>query len=148
MSDALNDIRRHDIPESKAAKVYRHVVHDGDYVFIAGQLASDRTNPPPVLGDIETETRTAMELLGAALRSVGLDYYDVVQARVFMTDLSEFQRMNAVYGTFFPAGQTPARTCVGVASLLNGCRIEIDFVARIRKRDSLKFAGVAQGPER
>jgi 2-iminobutanoate/2-iminopropanoate deaminase len=137
----MNDIRRHDIPESKAAKVYRHVVFDGDYVFIAGQLASDRTNPPPVLGDIETETRTAMELLGAALRSVGLDYEDVMQARVFMTDLSEFQRMNGVYGSFFPPGETPARTCVGVASLLNGCRIEIDFVARMRKFDSAKHLG-------
>ncbi|MHB1218924.1 MAG: RidA family protein [Alphaproteobacteria bacterium] len=137
----MNDIRRHDIPESKAAKVYRHVVFDGDYVFIAGQLASDRTSPPPALGDIETETRTAMELLGAALRSVGLDYEDVMQARVFMTDLSEFQRMNAVYGSFFPAGETPARTCVGVASLLNGCRIEIDFVARMRKFDSAKHLG-------
>lgn len=137
----MNDIRRHDIPESKAAKVYRHVVFDGDYVFIAGQLASDRTNPPPVLGDIETETRTAMELLGAALRSIGLGYEDVMQARVFMTDLSEFQRMNAVYGSFFPTGETPARTCVGVANLLNGCKIEIDFVARMRKFDSAKHLG-------
>lgn len=137
----MNDIRRHDIPESKAAKVYRHVVIDGDYVFIAGQLASDRTSPAPALGNIETETRTAMELLGAALRSAGLDFTDVVQARVFMTDLSEFSRMNAVYGSFFPPGETPARTCVGVASLLNGCRIEIDFVARVRKFDSAKHLG-------
>jgi 2-iminobutanoate/2-iminopropanoate deaminase len=82
-----------------------------------------------------------MELLGAALRSVGLDFTDVMQARVFMTDLSEFHRMNAVYGSFFPPGETPARTCVGVASLLHGCKIEIDFVARMRKPDQAEYLG-------
>jgi 2-iminobutanoate/2-iminopropanoate deaminase len=126
-------IHRHDIPESKAASAYRHVVFDGDYAFFAGQLAADRADGKAKLGDIEEETRQTMELLGAALRSVELDFADVVQARVFMTDLSEFQRMNAVYASFFPPGQLPARTCVGVASLLGGTRIEIDFVARMRK---------------
>ncbi len=88
-----------------------------------------------------------MELLGAALRSVGLDYADVVQARVFMTNLSEFARMNKVYGSFFPSGETPARTCVGVANLLNGCRIEIDFVARMRKFDPAKHAGAPRAED-
>jgi len=138
----MNDIRRHDIPESRSTRVYRHVVFDGDYVFISGQLASDRTEPPPVLGDIAVETRTAMELLGAALKSVGLDFTDVMQARVFMTDLTEFRRMNDVYATFFPKGETPARTCVGVTNLLHGCKIEIDFVARMRKHDPAKHSGV------
>jgi len=49
-----------------------------------------------------------------------------------MTDLGEFARMNAVYKSFFPDGRYPARTCVGVAALLSGAKVEIDCVARRR----------------
>ncbi|MFO0996800.1 MAG: RidA family protein [Alphaproteobacteria bacterium] len=129
----MSQIGRHNIPESKTATAYNHVVFDGDYAFLAGQLAADRADGRYTLGDIEAETRTCMELLGAALRSIGLGFADVVQARVFMTDLSEFERMNKVFASFFPPGQLPARTTVGVASLLGGTKIEIDFIARMRK---------------
>lgn len=128
-----NLIHHHNIAESKHTPAFSHVVFDGDYAFFAGQLAADRADGKFKLGDIEEETRTSMDLLGAALKSVGLDFADVVQARVFMTDLSEFQRMNKVYISYFPPGRAPARTCVGVASLLGGTKIEIDFVARMRK---------------
>ena len=50
---------------------------------------------------------------------------------VFMTDLGEFERMDRVYASFLPAGHAPARTTVGVAQILFGCRIEIDCVARL-----------------
>ncbi len=126
-------IHHHNIAESKHTPAFSHVVFDGDYAFLAGQLAADRADGKFKLGEIEEETRTTMDLLGAALKSVGLDFADVVQARVFMTDLAEFQRMNKVYIAYFPQDRAPARTCVGVASLLGGTKIEIDFVARMRR---------------
>lgn len=129
----MPEIGRLNIPQSKTAMAYNHVVYDADYAFFAGQLAADRADGRYTLGDIEAETRTSMELLGAALHAIGLGFGDVVQARVFMTDLSEFTRMNEVFVSFFPPGQLPARTTVGVASLLGGTKIEIDFVARMRK---------------
>jgi 2-iminobutanoate/2-iminopropanoate deaminase len=52
---------------------------------------------------------------------------------VFMVDLGQFEAMNAVYRTYFPDGLLPARTCVGVASLLENALIEIDCVARVRR---------------
>jgi 2-iminobutanoate/2-iminopropanoate deaminase len=72
-----------------------------------------------------------MELLQAVLAEVGLTFADVVQVRVFMTDLTEFERMDRVYGTFLAPGRAPARTTVGVAQILFGCRIEIDCIARL-----------------
>jgi 2-iminobutanoate/2-iminopropanoate deaminase len=129
----MPDLGRLNITESKTAAAYNHVVFDGDYAFLAGQLAADRADGRYTLGAIEDETRTSMELLGAVLRSIGLGFGDVVQARVFMTDLSEFERMNTIFVSFFPPGQLPARTSVGVASLLGGTKIEIDFIARMRK---------------
>jgi 2-iminobutanoate/2-iminopropanoate deaminase len=109
---------------------YSHAVVEGDRVYVSGQIAADRPGGGP--GDIETETRTCMELLQAILSELGLGFGDVLQARVFMTDLREFDRMDAVYATFLEPGCAPARTCVGVAEILSGCRIEIDCVARRR----------------
>jgi 2-iminobutanoate/2-iminopropanoate deaminase len=110
--------------------VYSHAVVDGDRIYVSGQIATDRADGGPPLGDIEVETRVCMELLAAVLAEAGRSFADVVRVGVFMTDLREFDRMNAVYETFFARGRYPARTCVGVAEILGGCRIEIDCVAR------------------
>lgn len=110
---------------------YSHAVVDGDLVYLAGQIAADRPDAPP-LGDIEVETRTCMELIQAVLAEVGLTFADVLRVGVFMTDLGEFDRMDRVYASFLQQNHAPARTTVGVAQILFGCRIEIDCVARLR----------------
>jgi 2-iminobutanoate/2-iminopropanoate deaminase len=110
---------------------YSHAVADGGHVFLSGQVAADRPDPPP-LGDIEVETRTCMELIQAVLGEMGLTFADVLRMGVYMTDPTEFERMDRVYASFLPPGHAPARTTVGVAQLLFGCRVEIDCVARLR----------------
>jgi 2-iminobutanoate/2-iminopropanoate deaminase len=115
---------------SLTSGTYSHAVVDGDRVYLSGQIAADRPGGGP--GDIETETRTCMELLAAILEELSLGFGDVVQVRVFMRDLREFDRMDAVYGAFIEPGCAPARTTVGVAEILAGCRIEIDCVAHRR----------------
>ena len=120
------------VASSVASSSYSHVVADGDYAFVAGHLAADSKDSRVSLGDIEAETRASMELLGHCLREVGLGWSDVVRVGVFMKDLSQFARMNKVYESFFEPGELPARTTVGVASLLFGCLVEIDCVARLR----------------
>lgn len=109
------------------------VVSDG-FVFVAGQLAADEPGLVAGLGDIGEETRVSLERIGRVLASAGCGFGDVVRVGVFMTDLSQFARMNEVYRTFFPEGRRPARTCVGVATLLEGALIEIDCVARLPSR--------------
>jgi 2-iminobutanoate/2-iminopropanoate deaminase len=111
---------------------YSHAVADGPYVFLAGQLAQDDPAWRGRSGTIEEETAAALDLLGRVLARMGLGFEDIVRVGVFMTDLSEFARMNAVYARYFPPGRRPARTCVGVAALLGGGRVEIDCVARRR----------------
>ena len=117
------------VDRALAGGAYSDAVDDGCYVFCAGQMAADDPAGVP-LGEIEVETRAAMDLLGGVLAAAGLSFADVVRVGVFMTDLAESGRMNAIYATSFAPGRLPARTCVGVASLLGGCRIEIDCVAR------------------
>jgi 2-iminobutanoate/2-iminopropanoate deaminase len=130
MSDGNRQYRN-----AKAGNAYpsfTHGVRDGDYVFVSGQIAADKRDPPVALGDIETETRAAMDLLGGVLAEFGLDYADLVKVGIFMTNLDEFDAMDAVYATYFPAGKVPARTCVEARRILSGCRIEIDGIARAK----------------
>jgi 2-iminobutanoate/2-iminopropanoate deaminase len=112
---------------------FSHAVVDGDYVFLAGQIASDATGRDVRLGDIEDETRVAMELLGEVLHELGLDFSDVVRVNVYMTDLAKHAAMDAVYISYFDREKPPARTCVGVSDIIGGGHIEIDCIARLRR---------------
>ncbi len=109
---------------------YSQGVATGGFLFVAGQLASD-DRAFAAHGDIEAETRAAMERIGRVMARAGAGFADIVRVGVFMTDLSQFERMNTVYRGFFPSGRLPARTCVGVAALLGGGQIEIDCIARL-----------------
>jgi 2-iminobutanoate/2-iminopropanoate deaminase len=109
---------------------YSQGVRSGGFLFVAGQLAADDPDFVAGSGGIEAETRRALERIGRVLARAGAGFQDVVRVGVFMTDLADFDRMNAVFREFFPSGALPARTCVGVAALLGGGLIEIDCIAR------------------
>jgi 2-iminobutanoate/2-iminopropanoate deaminase len=81
-----------------------------------------------VNGDIDAETRTALANIKKVLDAAGFEVSDVVQVTVYLKDINDFQRMNAVYGAFFPDPK-PTRTTVQVARLVNDARIEITAVA-------------------
>jgi 2-iminobutanoate/2-iminopropanoate deaminase len=120
----------HDLPGRPDSAGYSDIVVADGFAFLAGKVAADAADPIPH-GDIESETRACMDLLGNALKLAGLGFDDVVRCNVYMTRLDEFERMDAVYRTYFRNGRMPARTTVGVAELVFGCRVEIDCVARI-----------------
>jgi 2-iminobutanoate/2-iminopropanoate deaminase len=123
-------LRHRNTPAANALDYLSHGVGDDRYVFLSGQLAADKAGGAAGLGDIAAETRIAMELLGGALAEFGLMHADLVRINIYMTDLRELERMNEVYARFFEAGRMPARTCVGVAALIGGGKIEIDGLAR------------------
>lgn len=124
-------VRHVDLPgEDPDAFPYRQAVSARGFVFVAGQLAQDEPGWADRADTIETETEIAMRRIGRILEAAGASFDDVVSVRVFLRDLSEFARMNAVYQRFFDGRRLPARTCVGVADLLSGGRVEIDCVAR------------------
>jgi 2-iminobutanoate/2-iminopropanoate deaminase len=108
---------------------YSHAVEVDGWVFVTGQMpiAADGTIPE----GIEAQTRVVLENLKSVLERVGSNLREVVSARVFLTDFqAHYERMNAIYATYFDAGRFPARTCVGVTGLARGCLVEIDFIAR------------------
>jgi 2-iminobutanoate/2-iminopropanoate deaminase len=107
---------------------FSKVIEANGLVFVAGQIGDAPGSHGPVPGGIEAETRAMLDNVGRLLRSVGLDYADVVKATVYITDIDEFATMNAVYREYFPT-EPPTRATVEVSRLAVGARIEIEVIA-------------------
>ena len=112
----------------KAIGPYSQGIDAGGFVFTSGQLPVDMASGTLEKDDIRKAARNALENCGAILEKAGLSLQNVVKTTVFMVDLAEFAAMNEVYASFFPE-KPPARSCVQVAALPLGARIEIEVVA-------------------
>jgi 2-iminobutanoate/2-iminopropanoate deaminase len=124
------DLRHHSSGGVGTGGSYSHAVVDGDYAFLAGQLAVDAPGGEP--SDIGTETRVVMGLLRQVLADLGLDLGDLVRTNVYLREIDDFAGMDAEYAAAFGASPLPARTCVQVGALIGSCRVEIDGIARRR----------------
>jgi len=100
----------------------------GALVYTAGQIPFDPATGQIVEGSIEAQTRRVLTNIKAILEAAGTSLDRVVKTTVFMTDLSQFAAMNAVYAEFFPV-DPPARSTVQVAALPKGALLEIEAVA-------------------
>jgi 2-iminobutanoate/2-iminopropanoate deaminase len=99
-------------------------------IFTAGQVGLDPASMEIVEGGIEAQTRQALTNLKHILEctSSGLNF--VVKTTVFLQDIGDFAKMNAVYTEFFPEN-APARSTVQVAALPKGALVEIECVALV-----------------
>jgi len=107
---------------------YSQGIDMGSLVFTSGQLPIDRKTGELERKDIALATRYALENVQAILQAAGLDLPNVVKTTVFLTDLADFDAVNLAYASFFTQ-DPPARSCVQVAALPKGARIEIEAIA-------------------
>tara|TARA_S200000501_G_scaffold319886_1_gene314433 strand:- start:31 stop:423 length:393 start_codon:yes stop_codon:yes gene_type:complete len=121
------------IKTSKAPKPvgpYNQAIKAGNFIYCSGQIAIDPvSNVINCLGNIEKETTQVLKNLLAVLNAGGAKAEDVIKTTIFLTDLENFQTVNAIYGNFFKGENPPARACVEVSSLPKGVLIEVDCVA-------------------
>ncbi|MEM9474120.1 MAG: RidA family protein [Pseudomonadota bacterium] len=109
---------------------FSHAVRARDFLFVTGQMPTLPDDPTTLVsGDIEDQTRAVMENLKTVLVAAGSSLERVVFARVYLVNFQDFDRMNAVYASYFAADRLPARTCIGVTGLAVGALVEIDLVA-------------------
>ena len=104
------------------------VLADGT-LYVSGQIGRDlKTQKVPA--DFDAEVRAVLDNIGIILREAKMTYADVVSVQVYLTDMSLFPRMNAIYTTYFKTDR-PARTTVGVAKLAAAeAHVEITVTAR------------------
>ena len=112
----------------KAIGPYSQAIVSGGFVFVSGQLPFNPVTGDLVSGSIEDQARRVLSNVAGVLEAAGSSMDKVVKATVFLKDMNDFARMNAVYGEFFKAPY-PARAAVGVARLPRDVRIEIEVIA-------------------
>jgi len=108
-------------PFSKAVRV-------NDVLYLSGVIG--RTADGTVPEGIEAQTKAAMDDIGATLKRAGLGYGDIFHCTVFLADMKTWAAFNKAYVGYFPAGQLPARSALGVSALaLPGALMEIECQA-------------------
>ena len=118
----------------KAIGPYSVATKAGPFVFTSGQLGLEPASGALVDGGVEAETRQALTNLRHVLEAAGSSLSLVVKTTVFLRDINDFARMNAVYGEFFTQ-DPPARSAVQVAALPKGGAVEIEAIAHLPAED-------------
>jgi 2-iminobutanoate/2-iminopropanoate deaminase len=109
---------------------YSQAVISGGFVFCSGQIALEPGTGVLVDRDVESETARVMENLQVVLEAAGSSLAKVVKTTIFLRDISDFGRVNEVYGSFFDT-HPPARSTIQVAALPRGVRVEIECIAAL-----------------
>jgi len=121
------EIRTEDAPAPVGP--YSQAIRANELVFVSGQIPLDPKTGRIVEGEIEEETRQVLSNLKAVLEAAGASLASVVKATVYLTDMSLFPRVNAIYAEAFDSDPAPARATVEVAALPLGAHVEIDAIA-------------------
>lgn len=110
---------------------YSQATMAGGFLFTAGQIPLDPKSGDIVAGDIEPQTKQVMANLAAVLSNAGLAWKDVVKTTVFLQDMADFPRFNAVYAAAIGDAR-PSRSTVQVAALPRGVSVEVELVAKLK----------------
>lgn len=100
-------------------------------LFISGQLSIDPDTRQVAQGGIEEHTRLALNNLDRVLKEAGVERSSVVQCRVYVSDIDDWDKVNVIYSEFF-GEHKPARIVVPVSKLHFGCLIEIEAIAEVK----------------
>lgn len=102
----------------------------GPFIFTAGQLGIDPASGELVEGGIEAQTRQAFKNLENILKAANSCLCNVVKTTVYLRDMADFARMNAIYAEFLKE-DFPARTTVAVAGLPKNALVEIEMISMV-----------------
>ena len=108
---------------------YSQAIDTGSMVFCSGQIPLDPSTGAIVgEGDVEAQTRQVMRNISEVLREAGLGFQQVIKTTIFLKNMGDFPKVNAVYAESFQAPY-PARSTVEVARLPKDVAVEIEVIA-------------------
>lgn len=107
---------------------YSHAIATENFLFTSGQIALDPATGKLAGDTIEVQAEQVLKNLEAVLAANNMTFANVIKTTVFLTDLADFSVVNGIYATRFPENP-PARSCVQVAGLPGGSKIEIELIA-------------------
>jgi 2-iminobutanoate/2-iminopropanoate deaminase len=107
---------------------YSHMIEAGGFLFITGMDPMDIEKGLIIMDDIDKATELVLENMKRLLESVGSSMARVVKVTIFMKDMADFQKLNAVYARYFPENP-PARTCVAVKEVPGNFQLKVEAIA-------------------
>src|SRR4051794_25805747 len=110
---------------------YSQAIRSGGFLFCSGQVPLDPASGELVKLDVDGQARRCLENLSAVCAAAGPSLADAVRLTVYLTDMSDFGRVNEIYAEFFEGGHPPARVTVGVAALPKGADVEVDAIVAL-----------------
>ena len=108
---------------------YNQAIKVDDTLYVSGQIGLDPKTMAFVNESIEKETEQVMQNLSAVLKAAQMSFEDVVKTTIFLDNMSHFQKVNAVYGSYFDENIAPARETVAVKTLPKNVKVEISVIA-------------------
>jgi len=107
---------------------YSQAIIAGNLVFVSAMLGQDMATGELILDNIEAETRQVMENIKAILAEAGAGFDNVVKASIFLKDMRDYTKVNAIYGSYVTE-PFPARETIQVGGLPMNVNIEISVIA-------------------
>ncbi len=108
---------------------YSQGIAVGGLIFFSGQIAIDPAVGKITATDIEGQTVQVLSNISALLAAASLTPADVVKTTVFVRNMGDFSKVNAIYAQTFDK-EPPARSCVEVSALPSGALVEIEVIAK------------------
>ena len=101
----------------------------GDTLYLSGSTGGDPVSGQLVPGGLEPEMKQIMTNVQTVLAAADMSLADVVAVTIYLADMADFARFNAIYTSYFPNGAYPTRSTVAVKELARGARLEITMTA-------------------
>ena len=108
---------------------YNQAILSGNTLYVSGQIAINPVSGELEMDNIEDETEQVMRNLRAILGAAEMSFENVVKASIFISDMNNFAKINAVYSKYFDEATAPARETVEVANLPKFVNVEISVIA-------------------
>ena len=108
---------------------YNQAILSGNTLHTSGQIAINPETGELVLDSIEAETKQVMDNMKEVLAAAEMTFENVIKTSIFITDMHQFAKINAIYGNYFNEETAPARETVEVANLPKFVNVEISMIA-------------------
>ena len=108
---------------------YNQAIKIDNMLFVSGQVAVNPKNNELIQSSISDETDQVMKNLSAILEEADMDFRNVVKTTIFLSNMSYFNEVNNIYGSYLKKGQEPARETVAVKTLPKEVNVEISIIA-------------------
>jgi 2-iminobutanoate/2-iminopropanoate deaminase len=109
---------------------YSQAIKAGNLIFVSGQIPLDPETGNIIIGGIESETHRVMKNIEAILGAAGCSFSQVVKSTLYIKNMDDFAKINAVYASYF-SDKYPARETIEVSRLPRNADIEISVIANL-----------------